>query len=661
MNLKMVFEPITIGKVEIKNRVLRTAHGTKLAKPDINDEFIAYHLERARGGCGLSILEAASVHHSTNLDLRLFGDAIVPGLQRMMAAIRPHGMKMFQQLWHGGALYYGFSGIPWAVSSVPSHAGIVGQPMTEDMIQELIQAFVQAALICQEGGLDGVEVHAAHGYLFHQFLTPAYNTRTDRWGGDFAGRSRFLMEVMRAIRAAVDPGFAVGVRLSQSEAPGGVTIEDNHLLLDMLQAENLIDFADCSLGDYYSIDAMVGPMPRDTGYELQSSSRVLEKARVPRIVAGRFRTLEEVDQVLREGVCDMVSMVRAQIADPFLVAKTLAGNPEQVRPCLGCNQGCGGSQVREGRIGCTVNPAVSYEEALSETLIAPSAHPRKVMIVGGGPAGMEAARVARLQGHDVTLCEASPQLGGQVRVAGLVPRLAGLADIVYWQEQELYRLGVDVRLNTYVEADDVRAAGADVVIVATGAWPRMDGFVPGNPGAPSRGVDQPHVLSSIDLITDPRRDLGKTALVMDSAGGYEAIAVCEYLVEKGVAVTLVCIHANMTPYAQTYGREGPAVERMMRQGSFQLMLRQQIYEIEPGFCTVGLVHMPGNAMAQVPADTVVLVSPNAPMRALHDELRDNTQGWEQGVPQLYLVGDALSPRDVQYGIAEAHRVARALG
>ena len=659
MSLKMVFEPITIGKVEIKNRVLRTAHGTSLAKPDINDEFIAYHLERARGGCGLSILEAASPHHSSKLDMRLFGDAIVPGYQRMMAAIRPHGMKVFQQLWHGGAIYPGFSGIPWAVSTVPSHTGIVGQPMTDGQIGELIESFAQAALNCQEGGIDGVEVHAAHGYIFHQFLTPAYNTRTDRWGGDFEGRSRFLMEVMRAIRAAVDPGFAVGVRLSESEAPGGITIEDNHRLLDMLQAENLIDFADCSLGDYYSIDAIVGPMPRDTGYELKSSGRVLEKARVPRIVAGRFRTLEEVDQVLRDGVCDMVSMVRAQIADPFLVAKTQAGHPEQVRPCLGCNQGCSGSQIREGRIGCTVNPSVSYEDSLSETLIAPSANPRKVMVIGGGPAGMEAARVARLQGHDVTLLEASPQLGGQVRVAGMVPRLAGLADVIVWQEQELYRLGVDVRLGTYAEADDVRAAGADVVIVATGAWPRMDGFVHGNPGAPARGVDQPHVVSSIDLITDPRRALGRTALVMDSAGGYEAIAVCEYLIEKGVAVTLVCMHGNMTPYAQTYGRDGPAVERMMRSGNFSLMLRQQIYEIGPDSCTVGLVHMPGNAMTQVPADTVVLVSPNEPMRGLYDELRD-AAGAGDG-PELYLVGDAFSPRDVQYGIAEAHRVARALG
>lgn len=653
MNLKRVFEPLRIGKVEVKNRIARTAHDTGLANPDITDDFINYHLERAKGGCGLTIMEAASVHPSSRLHMRLFGDALVPGYQRLMAAVRPYGMKMFQQLWHGGALYYGYSGIPLAVSNVPSHMGIVGQPMTDADIEELIDAFVQAALKCQEGGLDGVELHAAHGYLFHQFLTPAYNTRTDKWGGDFEGRSRFLMETARAVRKAVGPDFAMGVRLSESEAPGGVSIADNHRLLDMLQGENLIDFVDASLGDYFILDAMVGPMPRETGYELPSAGRILEKARVPRIVAGRFRTLEEADQALREGVSDMVSMVRAQIADPFIIAKTQAGRVEEVRPCLGCNQGCTGGLWREGRLGCTVNPTVSSEGTYSETLIARAADARKVIVVGGGPAGMEAARVAALKGHAVTLFEASPTLGGQVRIASMVPRLAGLADVVYWQEQELYRLGVDVRLNTYVDADELRGMEADEIIVATGAYPRMDGFILANPGTPIKGVDQAHVISSIDLVTDPRRELGKHAVVMDSAGGYEAIAACEYLVEKGLSVTLICTHGNMTPYAQTYGRDGPAVERMMRMGAFNLMLRQQIYEIGKDHCTVGLVRMPGNAMTQVPADTVVLVSPNEPMRAIFDVLRAEGRA-------ARLIGDALSPRDAQYAIADGHRAAREL-
>ncbi|MCK9541599.1 MAG: FAD-dependent oxidoreductase [Novosphingobium sp.] len=653
MSLKLVYEPLRIGGIEIPNRIVRTAHDTGLGKPDITDAWIGYHAERARGGCGLTILEAASVHPSSALSLRLYGDALVPGYRRLMDAVRPHGMRVFQQLWHGGHLYYGPNGVPPAVSTAPSYMGIVGLPMTEGEIEELIDAFVQAALRCQEGGIDGVEIHAAHGYLFHQFLSPCYNNRTDRWGGDFEGRSRLLMETVRAVRKAVGPGFPVGVRLSASAAPGGVSEDDNKRLLTALQAESLIDFVDGSRGDYFNVDLMVGGMDRETGYELPSSSQILSVATVPRIVAGRFRTLEEAEQVLREGEADMVSMVRAQIADPFLVAKTKAGRPEDVRPCLGCNQGCGGGLWREGRLGCTVNPAVGYEESLSETLIAPAPQPRDVLVIGGGPAGMEAARLAALQGHRVTLAEASANLGGLVNVAKRAPKLQGLADIVVWQEEQLYTLGVDVRLNTYIEPDDARAMQADTIIVATGSYPRMDGFVFNNPGAPVRGVDRPHVLSSIDVLTDTRRDFGKSAVVMDTAGHYEALAACDHLVQQGLAVTLVCAHPNMTPMAQTYGRTNNVVERMTATGRFTLLLSHRIVEIHDGRCTVGMVRTAEQYSFDVPADTVVLVSPNEPLRDLYDALRDDGR-------TVHLVGDARSPRDMQAAIAEAHHCARAL-
>ena len=653
MSLTKVFEPLRIGSIEIPNRIVRTAHDTGLAKPDITDAWIAYHVERARGGCGLTILEAASVHASSALSMRLYGDALVPGYRRLMEAVRPHGMKVFQQLWHGGHLYYGPDGVPRAVSTAPSFMGIVGLPMTEAEIEELIDAFAKAALACQEGGIDGVEVHGAHGYLFHQFLSPVYNTRTDRWGGDFEGRSRLLMETLRAVRKAVGPDFPLGVRLSASAAPGGITEEDNKRLLLALQAESLIDFVDVSRGDYFNTDLMVGGMDKPTGYELPSSTDILSVATVPRLVAGRFRTLEEAEQVLREGSADMVSMVRAQIADPFLVAKTRAGKAEDVRPCLGCNQGCGGGLWREGRIGCTVNPAIGFEDQLSETLIAPAVQPRDVLVIGGGPAGMEAARVAALQGHRVTLAEASAKLGGLVNVARRAPKLQGLADIVVWQEEQLYKLGVDIRLNTYLEPDDIRAMAADVVIVATGSYPRMDGFVFNNPGSPVRGVEQPHVASSIDVLTDPRRQLGKSAVVMDTAGHYEALAVSEYLVEQGLAVTLVCAHSTMTPMAQTYGRAGIAVERMAATGRFNLLVSHRIVESGGDRRGVGLVRTAEAFSFKVPADTVVLVSHNEPLRDVYDALRDEGR-------TVHLVGDARSPRDMQFAIAEAHRFARSL-
>ena len=493
MALDRIFTPLQIGPIEVPNRVCRTAHGTGLARNGISEAFIAFHAARAKGGCGLTILEAGTIHPSSTLDMPLHNEGIVEGYQALMKAIRPHGMKVFQQLWHGGNLYPSVLGPQWAVSTVPGYSGMVGEPMRDEQIRELIAAYVKCSINARDGGLDGVEIHAGHGYIISQFLSTFYNTRTDQWGGDLDGRMRFLMEVLRAVRAAVGGQIAVGMRLAASEAPGGVSEADNRYILEAAQREKLIDYINVSKGDYYRMDTFVGAMHNPAGYELSSARQTLEVADVPRLVTGRFRTLEEAEQVLRDGEADLVALVRPQIADPELVNKTRAGKVEAVRPCIACNQGCIGGSVREGVIGCLVNPCAARETVMSEDTIAVTADPKKVLIVGGGPGGMEAARVYALQGHKVVLAEASPDLGGAINLARRAPKLHTLGDIAYWLEQEVYRLGVDIRLNTYMDAADVRAEGADVVVIATGSLPRMDGYQLDDPGEPTLGVAQPHV------------------------------------------------------------------------------------------------------------------------------------------------------------------------
>ncbi|MGE0386054.1 MAG: FAD-dependent oxidoreductase [Gammaproteobacteria bacterium] len=654
MALTRIFEPLRIRNLEIPNRVARTAHGSGFAQGVVSDRFIAYHLERAKGGCGLSILEAAPVHRSTSLGphLRVDDDSVIEGYRRMMAQIRPHGMRVFQQLWHGGHHYPGVGGVvPRSASSLPSvNMGVVPHPMTEAEIAEVIDAFARAAVRCREGGLDGVEIHAAHGYLFSQFMAPLSNWRNDQYGGSLENRARLLQEVLRAVRRAVGEDFPVGARFSASTAVGGLGEEDIIQVIGLLQDEGLIDFVDASYGDYYSMDAIIGGMHRPTGYELHSSGRIAAAARVPRIVTGRFRTLEEVEQVLREGTADMVSMVRAHIADPALVRKSREGRMEEVRPCLGCQQGCLGGTTRNGAIGCTMNVAVGFEASLSEDLITRVAAPRKVLIVGGGPAGLEAARVAALRGHRVVLAEASPRLGGAVNVAKRAPHLHGLGDSTDWLEREVYRLGVQVRLNTYMDADAVRAEGADHVIVATGSLPRTDGFQIAIPGEPARGVDQPHVVSSTELLTNPNLKLGGTALVLDDVGHYEAIAAAEFLIGKGVAVTYVTWHPLMAPQVESFARTIPALTRL-HTGSFDLLTRHALVEVQPGRCLVRPLQ--GTRTREVPADTVVLVQFGEPLRDLYDELRP-------ALPGLQIVGDAAAPRDVLVAIAEGHMAARGL-
>lgn len=653
MSLRHVFKPLKIGSIEVENRIVRTAHDTGMAFPDITDDFVSYHAARAKGGCGLTILEAARVHPSTGLHVRLYGDAIVPGFRRLMAAVQPYGMKIFQQLWHGGNLYPAEDGSPpWAVSDLPGYWGIVGQTMALANIAELKAAFVKAALNCQEGGLHGVEIHACHGYIFHQFIAPFYNNRDDLYGGSWENRTRFLFEVMREIRAGVDRGFVVGVRLAASELPGGISAEDNRRLLRQMQDEKLIDFVDFSKGDYYRFDTMVGAMHNGTGYELESALDIASVATVPRIVAGRFRTLEEVDQILQAGQADMVSMVRAQIADPELVRKTRDGHADQVRPCIGCNQGCIGGLFRTGRLGCAVNPAVGAERALDEGLIE-RGKVRRVLVVGGGPAGMEAARVAAMAGHKVVLAEAQSSLGGAINDARLAPSLQSIGDITQWLEQEVYRLGVEVRLGTYVETDDARAVGADVIIIATGSVPRVDGFQLAFPSHAVPGCRLPHVTSSNELLKGNVPEHGSTALILDTTGRYEALAAMEFLLVHEVSVTYVTHALSMTPEAHMGWRDVAAMERFHRLGKFEVLLHHQLIEIMRGKCTVRDLQAAENQVRTISADSVVLITPNAPLRQLYDELREET------VP-IHLIGDALSPRDLQVAIAEGHRIARRL-
>jgi 2,4-dienoyl-CoA reductase-like NADH-dependent reductase (Old Yellow Enzyme family) len=649
MALRRVFEPILIRNVEIPNRVVRAAHDTGINRGTMGEAQISYHAERAKGGVGLSILEAGAVHHSAALGLRCDDDSVIEGYRRLMEKCRPHGMRVFQQLWHGGHQYYGLGGtVPWSASDIPSpNNGAIPIPMTQAMIDTVIEAFAAAAVRCQKGTLDGVELHAAHGYLFHQFLSPVTNRRTDNYGGSLENRMRLLQQALRAVRKAVGD-FPVGIRISASTAKGSLKEDEIALVVQALEAEGLIDFLDVSYGDYYNMDAVIGGMHQPTGYELESSARITAVSKVPRIVTGRYRTLDDVEQTLREGTADLVSMVRAHIADPAIVRKTREGKADQVRPCLGCSQGCIGGAQRTGQIGCTVNPAVAYEATLSEDLITKSETPKKVLIVGGGPAGMEAARIAALRGHHVVLAEATADLGGAVNIAKRAPKLYNLADATEWLEREIYRLGVEVRLSTYMDADAIRSENADHIIVATGSMPRVDGFQIATPGEPARGADLPHVISSTDLLTNASLKLGATALVMDDVGHYEGVAAAEFLITKGVAVTYVTRFPLFAPQVELFNRAIPALERLY-QGAFELLVRHHLTEIRAGACLVRPLQ--STKLRTVPADLVVLVQPAEPLREVHDALRDSLSG-------LAIIGDAATPRDVQVAIAEGHMAGR---
>lgn len=608
---------------------------------------IDYHVERARGGVGLTILEIAGVHPTCPSSICNFDDSIIDGYTRLMDAVRPHGMRVFQQLWHAGHNAVPLDGgPPWSSCDLPSPVlGVVPIAMNKAQIAEMVDAFAAAAERCKKGGIDGVELHASHGYLPQQFMSAMLNRRDDEYGGGFENRMRFTVEVLSAIRNRVGAEYPVGVRLSPEIVEGGMTPEDTAKAASYLEERGLIDFLDVSMGGYFAFPKMIGGMFEPAGYELPTSAPVTAAVKIPRIVTGRFRTLEEASQVISEGVADLVGMTRAHIADAAIVRKTREGKEAEIRPCIACNQGCVGMLLGpERRMGCTVNPYIGREGELNDDSLPQPDAKRTILVIGGGPAGMEAARIARLRGHEVILAEAAPELGGQVRIAALAPRHQAIADFTLWQESEIYRLGVDVRLSTFVDADDVASFGADRVVIATGSYPRMDGIQLAVPAKPMRGIDHPDAMSSTDLFTSRRNASPDHALVVDDVGHYEGIAVAEALIEKGTDVTFVTRHKAFAHLLESALQPEPALQRLS-QGNFRLHLRSHVDAFDGSQAV--LHDLNGGGEQRVPAQWAVFVSHNRPAIEPFRNL-------QQKNPETLVVGDANSPRFLLRAIAEGN-------
>lgn len=645
--------PITIGGVEIRNRIYRPPHQMHLCEMGrVTERFIAYHEARARGGTGLIILEASPVHPkaaSSPKILTIWDDEAIDGLARLAERLAAHGAKTFIQILQAGIHGFPWDGTPpWGPS-----AGLQGYmgagpsiEMTMGMIDEAIEAYVLAAQRMVKAGLHGVEVHAAHGYLPQQFLAAAINRRTDDYGGSFENRARFLIETMRALRAALPANFALGARVGPQLDEGLVDLADNERVMRMLEAEGLVDFFDTSVGDAIRGEFTAASMSRPVGYELPYLDNLASRTGVPLLVTGRFSTIAQADEAIAAGQGAMVGMFRAQLADPDVVRKTIEARAAEIRPCIYCNQRCAGG-VPYGNVGCAVNIAAGREQLLGEEHLAPAETPRRVTVVGGGIAGMEAARVAALRGHRVTLFEALNELGGKVRfVSRRAPRMEAFGDIARWQESELGRLGVDVRLGRRLDAAAIAASDADAVVVATGACPRMDAFQQHRPGHRAAGTDLPHVISSLDLLAREPATLGETAVVLDDTGHYEAVAAAEYLVEAGVSVTFVTRLPGFAPLMDAAFRSTPPYERMNLTGRFRFRGRARLDRIEPGRVIL-FDPTVDPAPEEVSAGLVVLIGYDRPDDALPSALAASGK-------QVIAVGDALSPRYVEHAMSEGY-------
>jgi 2,4-dienoyl-CoA reductase-like NADH-dependent reductase (Old Yellow Enzyme family) len=537
MGYPLLLSPLGIGPIEIRNRIVSTAHQTTLVEGGLpTDDFVAYHAARARGGAGLICIEATAVHPSgllTGHTMAGYDPRIVERLARVSEAVHAGGGRLFVQLFHGGREQIDLPPRAPAVapSAVPSQRfKVEPRALSSHEIEEIVAHHELVAGHARAAGLDGVELCASHGYLPTQFLSERTNRRDDAWGGDAERRLHYVREALRAMRRGAGDGLAVGIRLSADETlPEGRHAPETAAILRTLAAEGLIDYASAVIGDSASYlgAAWIVPPPPIARDAIREPAGILHQAlSVPLIATSRIHEPAEAEALLAAGVADAVGMTRALIADPDLPRRLVDDREDERILCTGCNQGCIGHYHLGLTISCLQNPRTGRELHVPEP--APQAG-SSVLVAGGGPAGMAAAVAAARAGADVTLAEATGALGGQFALAGRAPghRETAARFAADWRRR-LEAAGVRICLDTRIDARSALVSDADRVIVATGAVAHRPALT-----APADVA----IVDAWDAISAPR-DVTGPALVADWGGGWTGLDAAETLAEAGVQVWL---------------------------------------------------------------------------------------------------------------------------
>ncbi len=642
---------IRLGPVTVRNRLVTTAHGTSMAQESRpSAQLIAYHAARAKGGIGLIITEAVTVHRSCYPGPRFlvgWEERDLSGFSRLADAVRTPGATVFAQLIHSGrhsrTQVTGMAA--WSASAIADSAGAPCHAMSIGEIQEIYAAFARTALNMQRAGMQGVEIHGAHGYLVTQFLSGLTNRRIDSYGGTLENRARFALELSGAIRAAVGRDFAVGMRLSAEEGvSGGITIEETAAVARWLEAAGTLDFLDISQGTQgpgIVTPEMIPDMSWGQAHFAHFAERIKRETHgIPVFTAGRIVDPVVAERILALGQADMVCMTRAHIADPEIGRKLIEGRDAEVRPCIGCNQGCIGRVAQGKPVGCTVNAEAGREFELEP--IAPAVRPKNVLVVGGGVGGMEAARVAAIAGHHVTLYERAARLGGQVNTLVKAPYRQDFGKITAWLERQLAHLKVNVQLGVEVNAARLQSEAPDVVILATGSVPTLSHI----PGASVDG--RPHVVSAAQVLDEGLA--GSKVVVLDADGHHKALNTAEFLADAGYETHLVTNAADfgggLVPWSRT-----AVIERLTRKG---VVLHPNSYIKEVVDSAVKIQTM--NAVRSVEeVDLIVIAGPGSSSKELADAI-----AMSDLPAQVFEVGDCNIPGQGLDAIWQANQVARSL-
>lgn len=458
---RYLFSPLKIGSVVIPNWIHFAARLTNFGEDQkISERHIYYYRERARGGCGLITTEEMSIHptgHACEKLVDAFDPQVIPGYKRLTRTIHEYDTKIFAQLNHNGMQADGkISRLPiWGPSpGVDPIFRETAKEMEIEDIKECIEYFARSAVHAVEGGFDSIELQLGHSSLIRQFLSPATNFREDEYGGSFDNRLRFCVEVIHAVQEVVGRDVTLGVRLNADEMhPGrGIALEDSKKIAARLEATGLLDFMDLSLGTFHNLYLVEGSMHTPLAYTVPLAAGIRSVINLPVFCTNRINDPHLAEKILEDGQADMIGMVRAIICDPELPTKAREGRTEDIRHCIACNQGCIGRMGVGLRLGCIQNPAVGEEKSLGIGTLRPCQSPKKVVVVGAGPAGLEAARVASLRRHKVIVFEKNNEVGGQNIIAGKAAGRQEITSVTRWLISQVNKLDIDLRLG--VEADE---------------------------------------------------------------------------------------------------------------------------------------------------------------------------------------------------------------
>ncbi len=648
-SFRHLLSPINVGPFELKNRIISTGHTTAY-NPDglIGDLEVAYHARKAQGGVALSVTGSTTVHPSGGAPqmhlLANFDDSVLPGYRKLADAVHAHGGRMLIQVTH---LASGFAshhtGHPtWAPSQMMGEfARELPHVMTNAEIETLLEAFSQAARRVRLGGLDGIELQAFAASLAIQFLSPYTNKRTDQWGGSLPNRLRFTREMIRVTRDALGPDLALSLKIAGDElVDGGLHLPEMQEIVRAIDAEGMIDFYVIASGNNMEKFARVDhwpPTPAPQALHAPLAAGIKQVTARPVAALARIVNPAIAERLLADGVCDLVAMVRANIAEPDLVQKLATGRVRDIRPCVGDSTGCIDRIIQGEPMRCIYNPVIGREREWGT--LDQAAVPRRVLVIGGGPAGLEAARVAAQRGHRVVLLEAQPDLGGAVRITARQPGREEMLRIATWLADQAQAAGVDIRAGTPATVDRVRAERPDVVILAAGARsPEPDG---------ARSTPSLPIVSATAVLSG-QVEPGKNVVVVDHTGQQIGCAVAELVADRGGRAEVVsrqfhpAVDFGLTNTVSLY-------RRLFRKG-VELTAHHDVREVRDHGVT--LFNYYNHRERRIEGvDQVVVVTSPLPNDALLEPLRG--AGFD-----VHAVGDCVAPRDIEYATYEGHRVAR---